>query len=87
MYQVLKTIKVFDFVFQVFNDSFLAASEDGMVYRYSLSSDQVLNVYKGHLSAVTCLCIQKMESSDQKKEWMYSGSLDGTLRCYDIKVI
>ncbi|KAK9294470.1 hypothetical protein QLX08_010926 [Tetragonisca angustula] len=40
---------------KVFENSFLAASEDGRIY-----------------------------STDISKEWMFSGSLDGTLRCYNI---
>jgi len=71
---------------QIFANSFLAASEDGKIYRYSQTSNGILNIYKGHKSAVTCLYIHKTEIAGFKKELMYSGSLDGTLRCYDIMV-
>ncbi|KAL2722573.1 protein 175-like isoform X2 [Vespula squamosa] len=70
---------------QVFGDTFLAASEDGSIYRYSQTSNGILNIYKGHKSAVTCLYIHKSSGVDHPKNWVYSGSLDGTLRCYNIK--
>ncbi|RLU22900.1 hypothetical protein DMN91_005178 [Ooceraea biroi] len=69
---------------KVFGNSFLAASEDGKIYRYSQASNGILNIYKGHKSAVTCLHIYKSDGVGVKKELMYSGSLDGTLRCYNI---
>lgn len=71
------------------SDSFLAASEDGTIYRYSQTSNGILNIYKGHKSAVTCLYVhnhsaqETKESTDKK---VYSGSLDRTLRCYNISV-
>lgn len=74
------------FCFQIFENSFLAASEDGKIYRYSQTSNGILNIYKGHKSAVTCLYIYKSDVAGVKKEFMYSGSLDGTLRCYNITV-
>lgn len=46
----------------------------------------ILNIYKGHKSAVTCLYICKSDVAGVNKELMYSGSLDGTLRCYNITV-
>ncbi|XP_043670697.1 MATH and LRR domain-containing protein PFE0570w-like isoform X1 [Vespula pensylvanica] len=70
---------------QVFGDTFLAASEDGSIYRYSQTSNGILNIYKGHRSAVTCLYIHKSSGVDHPRNWVYSGSLDGTLRCYNIK--
>ncbi|EFN71861.1 Zinc finger protein 106 [Camponotus floridanus] len=69
---------------KIFENSFLAASEDGKIYRYSQTSNGILNIYKGHKSAVTCLHIYKSEIGGANKEVMYSGSLDGTLRCYNI---
>ncbi|XP_029168307.1 uncharacterized protein LOC114938486 isoform X2 [Nylanderia fulva] len=70
---------------KVFEKSFLAASEDGKIYRYSQRSNGILNIYKGHKSAVTCLHIYKSDIiPGSNKELMYSGSLDGTLRCYNI---
>ncbi|XP_071568615.1 uncharacterized protein [Temnothorax nylanderi] len=69
---------------KVFENSFLAASEDSKIYRYSQTSNGILNIYKGHKSAVTCLYICKSDITGVNKELMYSGSLDGTLRCYDI---
>ncbi|XP_071629906.1 uncharacterized protein [Temnothorax longispinosus] len=69
---------------KVFKNSFLAASEDSKIYRYSQTSNEILNIYKGHKSAVTCLYICKSDITGVNKELMYSGSLDGTLRCYDI---
>lgn len=64
-------------------DSFLAASEDGAIYRYSQTSNGILNIYKGHEAAVTCIYVLEMPG----KRWnLYSGSLDGTFRCYDITV-
>lgn len=48
-------------------------------------SNGILNIYKGHKSAVTCLYIYKSDVG-VNKELMYSGSLDGTLRCYNIMV-
>jgi len=44
-----------------------------------------LNIYKGHKSAVTCLYICK-NVPGVDKDLMFSGSLDGTLRCYNITV-
>ncbi|XP_047352842.1 MATH and LRR domain-containing protein PFE0570w-like isoform X1 [Vespa velutina] len=70
---------------QVFGNTFLAASEDGSIYRYSQTSNGILNIYKGHRSAVTCLYIHKSSGVDHPKNLVYSGSLDGTLRCYNIK--
>ncbi|KAK2585778.1 hypothetical protein KPH14_010385 [Odynerus spinipes] len=70
---------------KVFGDTFLAASEDGLIYRYSQISNGILNIYKGHRSAVTCLYIHKFSGTDYPKDLVYSGSLDGTLRCYNIK--
>ncbi|KAM0728738.1 Zinc finger protein 106 [Formica fusca] len=69
---------------KIFENSFLAASEDGKIYRYSQTSNEILNIYKGHKSAVTCLHIYRSEVAGINKEFMYSGSLDGTLRCYNI---
>ncbi|XP_078035451.1 uncharacterized protein LOC144469267 isoform X2 [Augochlora pura] len=69
---------------KVFEKSFLAASEDGRIYRYSQASNGILNIYKGHKAAVTCLYVYNSNSTDVNKEWMFSGSLDGTLRCYNI---
>ncbi|XP_050487221.1 uncharacterized protein LOC126871915 isoform X3 [Bombus huntii] len=69
---------------KVFENSFLAASEDGRIYRYNQASNGILNIYKGHQAAVTCLYVYNTTSTDINKEWMYSGSLDGTLRCYNI---
>ncbi|XP_076656802.1 uncharacterized protein LOC143361351 [Halictus rubicundus] len=69
---------------KVFESSFLAASEDGRIYRYSQASNGILNIYKGHKAAVTCLYVYNPNSTDVNKEWMFSGSLDGTLRCYNI---
>ncbi|XP_076283316.1 uncharacterized protein LOC143210391 isoform X2 [Lasioglossum baleicum] len=69
---------------KVFENSFLAASEDGRIYRYSQASNGILNIYKGHKAAVTCLYVYNPNSTDVNKEWMFSGSLDGTLRCYNI---
>ncbi|CAL7949631.1 unnamed protein product [Xylocopa violacea] len=69
---------------KVFENSFLAASEDGRIYRYNQASNGILNIYKGHTAAVTCLYVYKTHSADINKEWMFSGSLDGTLRCYNI---
>ncbi|XP_020287021.1 uncharacterized protein LOC109856311 [Pseudomyrmex gracilis] len=66
---------------KVFENSFLAASEDGKIYRYSRTSDRILNIYKGHKSAVTCLHIN---TDAMNKKFVYSGSLDGNLRCYNI---
>ncbi|CAD1469521.1 unnamed protein product, partial [Heterotrigona itama] len=70
---------------KVFENSFLAASEDGRIYRYNQASNGILNIYKGHKAAVTCLYVYNVISTDISKEWMFSGSLDGTLRCYNIK--
>ncbi|XP_066599763.1 titin homolog [Prorops nasuta] len=64
---------------KVFGDSFLAASEDGSIYRYSQTSNGILNIYKGHKAAVTCLHIYS-----SSVDLIYSGSLDGTLRSYEI---
>ncbi|XP_043582175.1 uncharacterized protein PF11_0213-like isoform X2 [Bombus pyrosoma] len=69
---------------KVFENSFLAASEDGRIYRYNQASNGILNIYKGHQAAVTCLYVYNTTSTDISKEWMFSGSLDGTLRCYNI---
>ncbi|KYM85433.1 hypothetical protein ALC53_04676 [Atta colombica] len=69
---------------KIFENSFLAASEDGKIYRYSQKSNGILNIYKGHKSAVTCLYIYKSDDAGIEKNLMYSGSLDGTLRCYKI---
>ncbi|XP_012150310.2 uncharacterized protein LOC100881984 isoform X2 [Megachile rotundata] len=69
---------------KVFENSFLAASEDGRVYRYNQASNGILNIYKGHTAAVTCLYVYNTMGADISKEWMFSGSLDGTLRCYNI---
>ncbi|KOC64714.1 Zinc finger protein 106 [Habropoda laboriosa] len=69
---------------KIFENSFLAASEDGRVYRYNQASNGILNIYKGHKAAVTCLYVYNANSTDINKEWMFSGSLDGTLRCYNI---
>ncbi|XP_070160563.1 extracellular matrix-binding protein ebh isoform X2 [Polyergus mexicanus] len=69
---------------KIFENSFLAASEDGKIYRYSQTSNEILNIYKGHKSAVTCLHIYRSEIAGINKEFMYSGSLDGILRCYNI---
>ncbi|XP_076226164.1 uncharacterized protein LOC116427459 isoform X2 [Nomia melanderi] len=69
---------------KVFENSFLAASEDGRIYRYSQASNGILNIYKGHKAAVTCLYVYNPNSTDVNKEWLFSGSLDGTLRCYNI---
>ncbi|KAK1118357.1 hypothetical protein K0M31_015059 [Melipona bicolor] len=69
---------------KVFENSFLAASEDGRIYRYNQASNGILNIYKGHKAAVTCLYVYNAISTDISKEWMFSGSLDGTLRCYNI---
>ncbi|XP_076235540.1 uncharacterized protein LOC143179958 [Calliopsis andreniformis] len=69
---------------KVFENSFLAASEDGRIYRYSQASNGILNIYKGHQAAVTCLYVYNASGTDINKEWMFSGSLDGTLRCYNI---
>lgn len=74
------------YFFQVFENSFLAASEDGRIYRYNQASNGILNIYKGHQAAVTCLYVYNTTSTDINKEWMFSGSLDGTLRCYNIMV-
>ncbi|XP_014599346.1 PREDICTED: putative histone-lysine N-methyltransferase 1 [Polistes canadensis] len=70
---------------KVFGDTFLAASEDGSIYRYSQKSNEILNIYKGHRSAVTCMYIHEISSLDYTNNWVYSGSLDGTLRCYNVK--
>ncbi|XP_011696042.1 PREDICTED: uncharacterized protein LOC105454836 isoform X2 [Wasmannia auropunctata] len=70
---------------KIFENSFLAASEDSKIYRYSQKSNGILNIYKGHKSAVTCLYICKPAVvAGVDKNLVYSGSLDGTLRCYDI---
>ncbi|CAK9822653.1 Zinc finger protein 106 [Anthophora retusa] len=69
---------------KIFENSFLAASEDGRVYRYNQASNGILNIYKGHKAAVTCLYVHNANSTDVNKEWVFSGSLDGTLRCYNI---
>ncbi|XP_076637992.1 uncharacterized protein LOC143350077 isoform X2 [Colletes latitarsis] len=69
---------------KVFENSFLAASEDGRIYRYSQVSNGILNIYKGHKAAVTCLYVYNTNITDIDKEWMFSGSLDGTLRCYNV---
>ncbi|XP_026675015.1 uncharacterized protein LOC108631886 isoform X2 [Ceratina calcarata] len=69
---------------KVFGDSFLAASEDGRIYRYNQSSNGLLNIYKGHVAAVTCLHMCNASYTDISKEWIFSGSLDGTLRCYNV---
>lgn len=69
---------------KVFENSFLAASEDGRIYRYNQASNGILNIYKGHKAAVTCLYVYNANNIDINKEWMFSGSLDGTLRCYNI---
>ncbi|XP_015590988.1 uncharacterized protein LOC107265744 isoform X2 [Cephus cinctus] len=69
---------------KVYGDSFMAASEDGTIYRYSQVSNGILNIYRGHKSAVTCLCIPKINFSGISRQWLFSGSLDGTLRCYEI---
>ncbi|XP_076666683.1 uncharacterized protein LOC143368161 isoform X2 [Andrena cerasifolii] len=69
---------------KVFENSFLAASEDGRIYRYSQASNGILNIYKGHKAAVTCLYVFNTSGTDINKEWMFSGSLDGTLRCYNV---
>ncbi|KAG5320799.1 ZN106 protein, partial [Pseudoatta argentina] len=69
---------------KIFENSFLAASEDGKIYRYSQKFNGILNIYKGHKSAVTCLYIYKSDDAGVEKNLMYSGSLDGTLRCYKI---
>ncbi|XP_011868822.1 PREDICTED: uncharacterized protein LOC105562524 isoform X2 [Vollenhovia emeryi] len=69
---------------KVFENSFLAASEDNKIYRYSQMSSEILNIYEGHKSAVTCLYVCKSDIVGVNKELMYSGSLDGTLRCYNI---
>ncbi|XP_044598268.1 serine-rich adhesin for platelets-like isoform X2 [Cotesia glomerata] len=71
---------------KVFGDSFLAASEDGAIYRYSQRSNGILNIYKGHEAAVTCLYVHEVPvPGSTNKRWnLFSGSLDATLRCYDI---
>ncbi|XP_076164651.1 uncharacterized protein LOC143145297 [Ptiloglossa arizonensis] len=69
---------------KVFENSFLAASEDGRIYRYNQASNGILNIYKGHKAAVTCLYVYNTNIADINKEWMFSGSLDGTLRCYNV---
>ncbi|XP_017757418.1 PREDICTED: uncharacterized protein LOC108548808 [Eufriesea mexicana] len=69
---------------KVFENSFLAASEDGRIYRYNQASNGILNIYKGHKAAVTCLYVYNLNNTDVSKEWMFSGSLDGSLRCYNI---
>ncbi|XP_034936343.1 uncharacterized protein [Chelonus insularis] len=72
---------------KVFGDSFLAASEDGAIYRYSQRSNGILNIYKGHDAAVTCLYIHEVPGTAESgnTRWnLFSGSLDATLRCYDV---
>lgn len=69
---------------KIIGDSFLAASEDGAIYRYSLTSNGILNIYKGHTHAVTCLYVLNPDAANPNRKWMYSGSLDGHMRCYDI---
>ncbi|KAK0087322.1 hypothetical protein PV325_001262 [Microctonus aethiopoides] len=72
---------------KVFGDSFLAASEDGAVYRYCQRSNGILNIYKGHDAAVTCLYVHEVPGTADSgnTRWnLFSGSLDATLRCYDI---
>lgn len=64
----------------------MAASEDGAIYRYSQRSNGILNIYKGHEAAVTCLYVHEVPvPGSTNKRWnLFSGSLDATLRCYDI---
>ncbi|XP_015117688.1 microtubule-associated protein futsch [Diachasma alloeum] len=70
---------------KVFGDSFLAASEDGAIYRYSQKSNGILNIYKGHEAAVTCLYVHEIPGITESKKWfLFSGSLDASLRCYDV---
>lgn len=70
---------------KVFGDSILAASEDGVIYRYSQTCNGILNTYEGHKSAITCIYVlQAVASSGTTRDWLFSGSLDGSLRCFDI---
>lgn len=65
----------------------MAASEDGAIYRYSKRSNGILNIYKGHDAAVTSLFVHEtVDVADNGSvRWrLFSGSLDTTLRCYDI---
>lgn len=65
----------------------MAASEDGAIYRYCQRSNGILNIYKGHDAAVTCLYVHEVPGTADSgnTRWnLFSGSLDATLRCYDI---
>ncbi|XP_012254925.2 uncharacterized protein LOC105685438 isoform X1 [Athalia rosae] len=70
---------------KVFGNSILAASEDGVIYRYSQTCNGILNTYEGHQAAVTCMHVLEVSSLGTTKDLLFSGSLDGSLRCYDIK--
>ncbi|XP_046750634.1 uncharacterized protein LOC124413888 [Diprion similis] len=70
---------------KVFGDSILAASEDGVIYRYSQTCNGILNTYEGHKAAVTCMYVLGVGAMEIVRDWLFSGSLDGSLRCFDIK--
>ncbi|XP_015511593.1 uncharacterized protein LOC107218279 [Neodiprion lecontei] len=70
---------------KVFGDSILAASEDGVIYRYSQTCNGILNTYEGHRAAVTCMYVLGVGGMEIVRDWLFSGSLDGSLRCFDIK--
>ncbi|KAK7866122.1 hypothetical protein R5R35_011638 [Gryllus longicercus] len=66
----------------------LAACEDGSVYCYSLKSGKLKRQYSGHNAAVICLTILEREGPDGEDpvpEFLYTGSLDRQLRCFQFK--
>lgn len=73
---------------QVVGRYILAASDNGIVFSYSIKSGKLKKKYEGSTGAVTCLCVidSDVESESKYPEKLVTGSHDDYLRCYMLKV-
>lgn len=68
-------------------NEFLAASEDGNIYKFSLKTGSLTGAYSGHTMAVTSLIVPKAfkeQVQTSSSNIFFSCSLDGFLKCYNI---
>ncbi|GLV43404.1 uncharacterized protein CBL_03946 [Carabus blaptoides fortunei] len=69
---------------KVIGDEFLAASEDGTIYKYCMKTGSLQDAYTGHKKAVTCMYLVNGSVLNIDSPLLYSGSLDCCLKCYNI---
>jgi WD40 repeat protein len=64
----------------VINNYLLSGSRDGLITLWDINSSKPLKKLQAHADGVTCLCLKEGVE-------FYSGSIDGTIRTWDIRLM